>query len=100
MAYKTSYRNRFFTSKGDDGFSYQFLESKDNHRVLAYVGNDGTLYINELENDDEHADVRQFVEELMEQVDELVIHYHYVEGGEHYIWEFTVGPLIKVDRDD
>lgn len=99
MAYKTSYRNQFFTLK-DDTLGYQFLENKNNHRVLAYVGNDGTLYINELENDDEHADVRQFVKELMEQVDELVIHYHYAEGGEHYIWEFTVGPLVKVDRDD
>lgn len=99
MAYKTSYRNQFFTLK-DDTLGYQFLENKNNHRVLAYVGNDGTLYINELKNDDEHADVRQFVKELMEQADELVIHYHYAEGGEHYIWEFTVGPLVKVDRND
>ena len=81
MTYKTSYRNQFFTSKGDDDFCYQFLETKDNHRVLAYVGYNDYLYINELENDDEHADVRQFVKELMEQVDELTIHYHYAEGG-------------------
>ena len=100
MSYKISYLNRFFTLKGDDNFCYQFLETKDDHRILAYVGNDGTLYINELKNDDEHADVRQFVEELIEQTDELVIHYHYAEGGEHYVWELTVGPLVKVDHDD
>lgn len=99
MAYKTSYRNQFFTSK-DDTLGYQFLENKNNHRVLAYVGNDGTLYINELENDDEHADVRQFVEELIEQAKSLNIHYHYAEGENHYIWEFTVGPRVEVDPDD
>lgn len=100
MAYKTSYRNHFFTSKGDDDFCYQFLETKDNHRVLAYVGYNDYLYINELENDDEHADVRQFVEELIEQANGLSIRYHYAEGENHYIQEFTVGPRVEVDRDD